>query len=121
MSITRRLVTTFTSVAEEIDVTEGTVRNIVGDYIRRLEKKYILETPEILGIDEVHLNRNMWLVFTNIGENTIVDLVGSRKKQAVIHTLYRFKELKTIKFVTMDIWRPYDDVVKAMLPDAVTL
>ncbi|MEQ1560774.1 MAG: ISL3 family transposase [Methyloglobulus sp.] len=113
------LVMTFTSVAEEIGVTEGTVRNIVGDYIGRLEKKYTFETPEILGIDEVHLNRKMRLVFTNIGENTIVDLVGSRKKQVVIQALYRFKKLKTIKFVTMDMWRPYYDAVKAVIPDAV--
>ncbi len=113
------LVTTFTSVAEEIGVTEGTVRNIVGDYIGRLEKKFAFETPEILGIDEVHLNRKMRLVFTNIGENTIVDLVGSRKKQVVIHALYRFKKLNQIKFVTMDMWRPYYDAVKAVIPDAV--
>lgn len=48
---------TFTSVADEIGVTEGTARKIVGSYIGRLEKKYQFESPEILGIDEVHLNR----------------------------------------------------------------
>lgn len=110
---------TFTSVAEEIGMTEGTIRNIVGDYIGRLEKKYTFETPEILGIDEVHLNRKMRLVFTNIGESTIVDLAGSRKKQAVIHTLYRFKKLKKINFVTTDMWRPYYDTVKVVIPDTV--
>jgi hypothetical protein len=61
---------TFTSVADEIGVTEGTVRKIVGSYIGKLEKKYQFESPEILGIDEVHLKRKMRLVFTNIGENT---------------------------------------------------
>jgi transposase len=75
---------TFTSVADEIGVTEGTVRKIVGSYIEKLEEKYQFESPEILGIDEVHLNRKMRLVFTNIGENTILDLVSSRKKQGVL-------------------------------------
>lgn len=91
---------TFTSVAYEIGITEGTVRKIVGSYIERLEKKYQFESPEILGIDEVHLNRKMRLVFTNIGENTIVDLISSRKKQTVINALYRFKSLKKIKRLT---------------------
>jgi transposase len=43
---------TFTSVADEIGVTEGTVRKIVGSYIGKLEEKYQFESPEILGIDE---------------------------------------------------------------------
>lgn len=110
---------TFTSLAEEIGVTEGTVRNIIGDYISSLEQEFQFETPEILGIDEVHLNRKMRLVFTNIGECTIIDLVGSRKKQVVIHALYRFKKPQTIKYVTMDMWRPYKDAVNAVLPHAV--
>ncbi len=110
---------TFTSVADEIGVTEGTVRKIVGSYIEKLEEKYQFESPEILGIDEVHLNRKMRLVFTNIGENTILDLISSRKKQTVINALYRFKSLKKIKYVTMDMWRPYRDAVSAVLPLAV--
>ncbi len=61
----------------------------------------------------------MRLVFTNIGENTIVDLISSRKKQTVINSLYRFKALKKIKVVTMDMWRPYRDAVNAVLPHAV--
>lgn len=110
---------TFSSVADEIGVTEGTVRKIVGSYIGKLEKKYQFESPQILGIDEVHLNRKMRLVFTNIGENTILDLISSRKKQTVINALYRFKSLKKIKYVTIDMWRPYRDAVNAVLPHAV--
>ncbi|MEQ1557767.1 MAG: ISL3 family transposase [Methyloglobulus sp.] len=113
------LIKTFTSIADEIGIAESTVRNIVSIFIGRLEKNYRFEPPVILGIDEVHLNRQMRLVLTNIGENTIVDLVGSRKKQFVISALYRFKTLKQIKFVTMDMWRPYRDAVTAVLPHAV--
>jgi transposase len=72
-----------------------------------------------VGIDEVHLNRQMRLVLTNIGERTIVDLVASRKKQSVISALYRFKSPKQIKYVMMDMWRPYKDAVNAVLPHAV--
>jgi transposase len=113
------LTRTFTSIADEIGLAESTVRNIVNGFIARLEKTYRFEPPLILGIDEVHLNRQMRLVLTNIGENTIVDLVGNRKKQSVINALYRFKSMKTIKYVTMDMWRPYRDAVNAALPHAV--
>ncbi len=127
---TRRLVTyvencglsrTFTSIADEIGLTEGTVRNIVGHYIAKLEQKFSFEPPEILGIDEVHLNRQMRLVLTNIGENSILDLISNRKKQVVIQALYRFKDLNKIKFVTMDMWRPYRDAVNVVLPHAVII
>lgn len=61
----------------------------------------------------------MRLVLTNIGENTILDLVGSRKKQIVINALYRIKYFKTIKYVTMNMWRPYRDASTAVLPHAM--
>ncbi|NOU20994.1 MAG: transposase family protein [Methyloglobulus sp.] len=87
---------TFTSVADEIGGTEGTARKIVGSYIGRLEKKYQFESPEILGIDEVHLNRLCGWCSPNISENNILDLISNRKKQTVINSLYRFKALKKI-------------------------
>mgnify|MGYP001403122473 CR=1 FL=1 len=67
----------------------------------------------------MHLNRQMRLVLTNIGERTIIDLVASRKKQSVISALYRFKSPKQIKYVTMDMWRPYKDAVNTVLPHAI--
>jgi transposase len=115
------MVRTFTSIADEVGIAESTVMKIVSGIIGRLELKYRFETPEIVGIDEVHLNRQMRLVLTNIGERTIIDLVlvASRKKQSVISALYRFKSPKQIKYVTMDMWRPYRDAVNAVLPHAI--
>ena len=42
----RSLNYTFTSVAEEIGVTEGTIRNLAHDYIDALEQAHHFETPE---------------------------------------------------------------------------
>lgn len=112
----RALIRTCTSVADDVGLTEATVRNILKAHIKELEKKYRFETPRILGIDEVHLNRKMRLVLTNIGEKTIVDMIDNRNKQTVINALYRFKNLDKIKIVTMDMWRPYRDAVDAVIP-----
>jgi transposase len=87
---TRRLVTyvenyglsrTFTSIADEIGLTEGTVRNIVGHYIAKLEQMFSFEPPEILGIDEVHLNRQMRLVLTNIGKTVFLTSLATVKNR----------------------------------------
>lgn len=108
-----------TAIAEDIGVTEGTIRNILNAHIERLEKKYVFETPEILGIDEAHLNRKMRLVMTNIKERTIINLVKDRNKKTVINILQNFKDNEKIKIVAIDMWRPYRDAVRSALPNAM--
>lgn len=115
------IIKTCVSVAHEVGLSEGLIRSILKDYTAMLDKKYTFETPEILGIDEVHLNREMRLVLTNIGEKTIVDMIDNRSKKTVINALYRFKNIDNIKIVTMDMWRPYRDAVAAVLPHAYVI
>lgn len=115
------IIKTCVSVAHDVGLSEGSIRGILKNYTEKLNKKYTFETPEILGIDEVHLNREMRLVLTNIGERTIVDMIDNRNKKVVINALYRFKNPKNIKIVTMDMWRPYRDAVAAVLPHAVVV
>jgi transposase len=117
----RAMIRTCTSVAEDVGVTEGTVRNILNAHIEQLEKQYQFETPRILGIDEVHLNRTMRLVLTNIAEKTIVDMIDNRNKPTVIKALYRFNKPEKIKIVTMDMWRPYRDAVSSVIPQAIVV
>jgi len=46
---------TFTSLADETGVVEGTIRNIFRDYINELEQTIRFETPKWMGIDEIHI------------------------------------------------------------------
>jgi transposase len=115
------IIKTCVSVAHDVGLSEGSIRGILKYYTEKLNKQYTFETPEILGIDEVHLNREMRLVLTNIGERTIVDMIDNRSKKIVINALYRFKNPKNIKIVAMDMWRPYRDAVAAVLPHAVVV
>lgn len=41
----------FTSIADEVGVDEGTIRNIFRDYVNELEAQFEVETPTWLGID----------------------------------------------------------------------
>lgn len=106
------------SVAADVGLTEGTIRNIIGDHIAELEYRYQFETPEILGVDEAHLNKTMRFVMTNIKERTIIDIGASREKKDVIAAFERLKNKDKVKYVTMDMWRPYRDAVYACLPKA---
>ncbi len=42
----RSMTNTFTGIAEEIGVTEGTIRNVFSDYVNELERTVRFETPQ---------------------------------------------------------------------------
>ncbi|WP_193565789.1 hypothetical protein [Nitrosomonas sp. HPC101] len=47
------LMRTFTALADETSVVEGTIRNIFCDYINELEQTVRFETPKWMGNDEI--------------------------------------------------------------------
>ncbi len=112
------LLHTFTSVAEEIGITEGTVRNIAHDYMDALEQAFHFETPEWMGIDEIHLLRRPRAVITNLRDNTVIDLLPNRDKRHILRYLAALEHKDRIRTVAMDMWRPYRDAVLEVLPDA---
>nr|WP_283746072.1 helix-turn-helix domain-containing protein [Sideroxydans sp. CL21] len=72
--MTQRLVTwigkqafrrTFSSIAEEVGVTEGTIWLVFKDYVSDVEKVIRFETPKWMGIDEIHLIKPRGVI-TNI-------------------------------------------------------
>jgi transposase len=109
---------TFTSVAHDTGLNEKTVRNIFEDYAAGLNKQFKVVTPRWLGIDEVHLNKKMRCVVTNIEHNTIVEMFEFRTQDKVIKALYDMKDRDKVELVTMDMWRPYARVAKEMFPNA---
>lgn len=108
---------TFVSLADEIGLDEKTIRNIFRDYVNRLEKEFRFQTPQWLGIDEIHIIKPR-CVITNIEQNTIIDILPNRNKPTVIDYLQRLPNRQTIRYVTMDMWQPYKDAVNLVLPRA---
>jgi transposase len=108
---------TFASISEEVGVTEGTIRNIFSDYVNDLEKTIRFETPKWMGIDEIYLIKPRGVI-TNIQNNTIVELLLNRNKDTVIRYLYNLEGKERIQYVAMDMWAPYRDACKAVIPDA---
>lgn len=109
---------TFVSISDEVGVNEKTVRNIFRDYVNHLEETVRFETPRCLGIDEIHILHKPRCVLANIEENTIIDMLENRNKDTVIRYLQRLPNKDNIQYVSMDMWNPYRDAVKAVLPNA---
>jgi transposase len=108
---------TSVSIAEDIGLDEKTIRNIFRDYINRLEQAVQLETPKLLGIDEIYI---IWprCVICNVHQRTVIDLLPNRNKDTVIRCLYKLPNRQIIRYVCMDMWEPDREAVTAALPQA---
>ncbi|MEY4593528.1 MAG: hypothetical protein RIR18_2423 [Pseudomonadota bacterium] len=109
---------TFAGIAEEIGCSEGTVRQVFGDFVESLEAKHKFEIPVRMGIDEIHLIKPRGVI-TNVLNNTLVELLPDRNKATIIGYLAAMKDTDKIESVSMDMWAPYRDACKLILPDAV--
>jgi transposase len=108
----------FAHIAEEIGVNEMTVKNVFSDYINELEETVRFETPQWMGIDEIHIIKKPRCVVSNIENNTIVNLLRDRNKKTVADYLFRLRGRQLVKCVTMDMWEPYRDAVREIMPQA---
>ncbi|RJO61073.1 MAG: ISL3 family transposase [Dehalococcoidia bacterium] len=107
----------FTSIAKETGLKEKTVRDIFHIHIDKIARKFRFETPEVLGIDEIHLLRVSRFVVTNIKEKTVIEMLANRNKPTVIN-FFRSLDASKVKYVCMDMWNPYRDAVREVFPNA---
>ncbi|OLV20127.1 Il-IS 2 transposase [Deinococcus marmoris] len=101
-------------------VDDKTVRNIQDNLVQRLERNAKFETPEWLGIDELYIGDTPRAVFTNIGDETLIEMLEDRSKATII-TFLRTLDAPTVQAVTIDMWRPYRDAVREVLPHAAVI
>ena len=60
----------FAHIAEEIGITENTVKNVFNDYINELERTVRFETPQWMGIDEIHIIKKPCCVISFFQDKT---------------------------------------------------
>jgi len=108
---------TFIGIADDIGVTENTVKSVFNDYVAGLESKIKFETPQWLGMDEIHLIKPRGVI-ANVQNNTIVDLLVNRNKETIIQYLSNLKGKETVQYVTMDMWKHYREACQQVIPQA---
>ena len=108
----------FKHIAREYKLSVTTIEKIALAYIREKDSQHIMYSPEVLGIDEAHLNGSIRCVLTDINEHLLFEMLPKRDKQTVINYLDSLPDSNNIKIVTMDMYRPYREAVYECLPDA---
>ncbi len=109
---------TFVGVADDTGIHERTIRRLFAIEVARLDQEVKFETPRWLGIDEVHLVKRARCILTNVEQRTVIDMLASRTKDVVSHYLYQMPDRQHIELVAMDMWQPYKDAVRDILPQA---
>ena len=112
---------TYVAVAEEVGVSEGTIRSVFRAYADRLEADHVFSAPGVLGIDELHLRGKARCILTNISDRQILDFLEDRTKDVVYRALLRLEHRERVQIVTMDMYRPYLTVTKLVFPKAVAV
>ena len=106
----------FSQLSEETGVGALTIRKVFDDYAQDLKDSLSFETPEVLGIDEVHLIRRSRAIFTNIPSGFVVEMLPDRNKTTVARYLADLPDKRRIRCVVLDMWRPYQEAVREALP-----
>jgi len=109
----------FAHIAEEIGLTENTIKNVFNDHIKELGRTVKFDTPQWMGIDEIHIIGRPRCVITNIENGTVFNVLRDRNKKTVTDYLIRLEDRDTVKLVAMDMWEPYRDAVRAAMPQAI--
>lgn len=106
---------TFRDVASTYDVTVPTVQRLFNELADKYDKEYSIPTPEVLGIDEVHLNKEYCGVYVDVLGKRVIQMTQTRSK-AVVKAFLQGLERDKVICVTMDMWKPYRDAVNEIFP-----
>ncbi|AIS52762.1 transposase for insertion sequence element IS1001 [Thermoanaerobacter kivui] len=77
--------------------------------------------PEIISIDEFKGNsggRKYHCIIVDPKERKILDILKDRKQENLSEYFKRFKERNKVKWVIIDMWRPFSDTVKTYFKGA---
>ena len=115
------LTKSLTAISRDYGISATLANNLCKEVIKERDELRKLYSPEVLGIDEININRIMRGIFTDVKERGIIELTPSRKKSDVMRFLDSLPNNENIKVVTMDMWRGYRDAVYECLPYAVVV
>lgn len=116
-----------TSTRKAVAVREGLSQSTVKEIFNRLSalKKSVgaNDTIQVLGIDEISLkkrHKQFVLIISDISRKCILAVLPDREKQTLESWIESLspQQRKAIRFVSIDMWRPYYHTVRENLPRA---
>lgn len=110
---------TFLYIAHDYSVADHTVARAFNDYAdTHRDEAIITYTPEVLGIDEAHIDDHYRLVLTDIINKKLIDLKKNNHKSTV-NAYLRTLDKSVIKCATMDFAEGYAYCVQRILPKVI--
>ncbi len=110
---------TFTYIGNDYSVDHKTVAAAFKAYSDTHKELLTYDyTPEVLGLDEAHIDDHFRLVITDIKEQRLLDMKRDNKAPTV-KTYLRTLDKSICKCVTMDFAPAYAKCVRTVLPDAL--
>lgn len=91
------------------------------DYADAIDRKRVISSPEVLGIDEVHICDKMRLVLTDSEHGTLIDMHPRKTIPTVKKAIHALEDYENIKIVTMDMDTGYRNAVKELIPSAMVV
>ena len=113
------LTRTNTDVARETGLDEKTVRQVFQDFAEEEKPRLVVVTPNVLGIDELYMQKQYRCVLTNIREQTVIELLPDRSKETVTAALQGLSHRDNVQIISMDMYRNYLDAARIALPMAM--
>lgn len=111
---------TFADIARVIAVDEKTIRSIAAPYLLSKASEQRFDTPRLLGIDELKLDRKLRAIFMDLAAAKPLDIIPGCHKRDVAIWLSRLDK-REVRVVTIDMTGQYKDVVRAILPNAMII
>lgn len=114
-------------IARNNNVSSSTVNRILNDISKDKLVKRLGHLPTVLGIDEFKGTKDtiskMAFIIVDQENKTIFDLLNSRKSKDIKNYFKRYpkKERDKVKFITMDLYKPYYKLMKSLFRNAVII
>lgn len=111
------------AVALREGLSHGTTRKIFNRWAKLKERASQVGRTRVLGIDEISLkkgHKQYALVISDIGRKCILAILPDREKNTLEAWLDALspQERKSIRFVSIDMWAPYQQAARNKLPHA---
>lgn len=108
---------TFTRIANDYSIADKTVRRLFDEWTN--DHAYMLryDTPEVMGLDEAHIDDKFRLVVTDNKNKILLDMLPNNKPATVFKFLRDLPAKGNVKAVTMDFFEGYaNGVQKSFYP-----
>lgn len=126
-SMTRRLATQikrealrhpFRRVAADVGCNEALVRRLFHGQVQLLDRNVQFETPEWMGIDEVHIHRKYICVITNLHRRTVVAVLEEKSREGLFKYIGSIRDRERVRLISTDMDEMYRAAASHLLPRA---